>query len=86
MVAPLIDMLNHEVRSQCVFLRDRIHRTYIVKANSTVMEGKEALVTYGPHSNARLWYDYGFRLAVNTHNKVSIPHGEPFIQIYNSDV
>ena len=76
-------MLNHGSTSQCVFLADKFKHNYVVKANTTVKEGDQALVTYGAHSNARLWYFYGFRLTDNIYNKVTIPYGLNFQ--YNKD-
>ncbi|KAI6243577.1 Set-29 [Aphelenchoides fujianensis] len=73
-VIPLVDMLNHAPHAACVARFCRLTQRYVVAAERRcVRAGEELLVCYGPHDNARLWLEYGFRLPDNAHNRVDLP-------------
>lgn len=50
-------------------------KTYDLQANGTVREECEVFVCYGPHSNARLLFEYGFVLRENANTYVPLSTG-----------
>uniref|UniRef100_A0A915AV65 SET domain-containing protein n=1 Tax=Parascaris univalens TaxID=6257 RepID=A0A915AV65_PARUN len=73
-VIPLVDMLNHSNDNQAFALWDNVNKCYKVIAIRSITEGDQIFVCYGGHSNGRLWIEYGFTLANNIYNKVSITY------------
>lgn len=83
-------MLNHSTNAQGLALLDKRSSTYMVKAQKFILQDSEGgyflksilkeikisvFVCYGPHTNARLYIEYGFKLPDNPYAKVIINHG-----------
>lgn len=68
---------------QAFALWDNVNKCYKVIATRLITEGDQIFVCYGGHSNGRLWIEYGFTLANNIYNKVSITYGKYLSTCYS---
>ncbi|PAV59685.1 hypothetical protein WR25_21269 isoform B [Diploscapter pachys] len=73
-IIPFVDMLNHSTNAQGLALLDKRSSTYMVKAQRFILQDSEVFVCYGPHTNARLYIEYGFKLPDNPYAKVIVNH------------
>uniref|UniRef100_A0A0N5AEV8 SET domain-containing protein n=1 Tax=Syphacia muris TaxID=451379 RepID=A0A0N5AEV8_9BILA len=71
-VIPVVDMLNHSNIYQGFCEWNNVMQRYVVTSARAVAEGEQVFVCYGPHTNGRLWIDYGFTLPNNTCNRIPI--------------
>uniref|UniRef100_A0A1I8AIL7 SET domain-containing protein n=1 Tax=Steinernema glaseri TaxID=37863 RepID=A0A1I8AIL7_9BILA len=71
-VIPFVDMLNHSPDPSCEAKLRKAGDIYEVVSHKSIAEGSEIFVTYGYHTNVKLWMEYGFQLPGNLMNKIDI--------------
>lgn len=71
-VIPFVDMLNHSNEYQGFCEWNNVMQRYVVTAARAIAEGEQIFVCYGPHSNGRLWIDYGFTMPNNLCNRIPL--------------
>ena len=61
------------------------HQTncYEIKTHTSYQSYQQVFISYGCHSNQKLFIDYGFCLPDNPHNTIEISYGEYKNQMHN---
>ena len=75
-LAPFLDMLNHsskaKIRAGVNLACKRETDAYQILTEDRISKHEEAFISYGPHSNLKLYVEYGFILPNNPHDVVPL--------------
>uniref|UniRef100_T2M431 SET domain-containing protein 4 n=1 Tax=Hydra vulgaris TaxID=6087 RepID=T2M431_HYDVU len=72
-LAPVLDLLNHNDTANVVAGFNKSTKHYEVHTNDIYTPGSQLFINYGPHSNRKLFCEYGFVLPFNMNDTIPIP-------------
>lgn len=69
-LAPYIDMFNHSPLSSVRATVNHLNGTYTIFTDNLFKKHSEVFINYGPHSNTKLFLEYGFIVPSNPQDSV----------------
>lgn len=69
-LAPYLDMFNHDAETSVEAGFDQVSRCYEIRTNQKIKKYDQVFINYGPHSNQKLFLEYGFITSNNVHSTV----------------
>lgn len=75
-LAPYIDMFNHSPMACVRATVNNLNGTYTIVTEKLFKKHSEVFINYGPHSNTKLFLEYGFIVPSNPQDSVSLSANE----------